>query len=175
MAIDFLVRPLLQVPIFRGLKPLQITEIARRAARILYQPGDYIVRSGEAADAAILIVSGDAVRVEGLERGKPATSVLPGSLLVEMAMLIETEASATVLARTAVKALRISRTDMLRQMGEDHALAHHFVGHISGRLTRLAAELRQVDDIFASPSQTSPVKIRPAPGPAPHRGAGIYH
>jgi CRP-like cAMP-binding protein len=175
MAIDFLVRPLLQVPIFRSLKPLQLTEIANRADHIVFQPGAYIVRSGEAADAAILVVSGDAMRVEGLERGEPATSVLPGSLLAEMAMLIETEHSATVLARTAVSALRISRSAMLRQMAEDRDLAHHFINYISGRLSRLAAELRQIDSLLAGPANAMPITSWPAQSMPYHLAPGSYH
>ena len=44
MAIDTLVKPLLRVALFQGLKPLQITEIARLADRIVYRPGEVIIR-----------------------------------------------------------------------------------------------------------------------------------
>jgi hypothetical protein len=40
MAIDALVKPFLLLPLFQGLKPLQLTEIVRRADRIIYRPGD---------------------------------------------------------------------------------------------------------------------------------------
>ena len=62
MAIDALVRPLLQLALFRGLKPMQITEIVRRADRIVYRPGDVIIEEHAEADAAIVLVEGEAVR-----------------------------------------------------------------------------------------------------------------
>ena len=65
MAIDALVKPLLQLPLFRGLKPMQITEIVRRADRIVYRPGDVIIEEHAEADAAIVLVEGEAVRVSG--------------------------------------------------------------------------------------------------------------
>src|SRR5688572_28626134 len=65
MAIDALVLPLLNVPLFQGLKPLQLTEIARRADRIVYKPGDVIVTAHGEPDGAVLVVSGEAVRTEG--------------------------------------------------------------------------------------------------------------
>jgi CRP-like cAMP-binding protein len=92
-----------------------------------------------------------------------------------MAMLIETQHSATVLARTSVKALRISKSGMHRQMSEDRELAHHFVDHISGRLSRLAAELRQVDGLFTGPAYAAPSVARPTTAMPTHPGAAIYH
>ena len=58
MAIDRLVAPLLRVPLLAGLKPLQITELARQAERAVFRRGDTITRAGEPADGAYLIVSG---------------------------------------------------------------------------------------------------------------------
>lgn len=144
MAIDALVQPLLRVELFRGLKPLQITEISRRAFRTVYKPGETIIEADKAGDAAVLIVSGDAVRVAG--PGVGAAEALPeGTLLGEMAMLIETEHTSTVVARTAVRALRITRSEMHEQMAEDQALADHFIARIADRLHVIAEELRQID------------------------------
>lgn len=145
MAIDQLVRPLLGVELFQGLKPLQITEIARRADRIVFRPGDVIVAEDTTGDAAILIVAGEAARVSGPGVGGDVEPVVPGSLVGEMAMLVDTVHSSTVVARSAVRALRISRAELLEQMEADPALAEHFVACISGRLSKLAADLREVD------------------------------
>lgn len=144
MAIDALVRPLLDVELFQGLKPLQITEIARRADRIVFKPGDVIVARDTDGDAAILIVAGEAARVAG--PGLPGEErIAAGSLLGEMAMLIDTVHSSTIVARSAVRALRISREEMHQQMEADPELADHFVARISSRLSKLAAELRAID------------------------------
>jgi CRP-like cAMP-binding protein len=146
MAIDAFVLPLLNVPLFQGLKPLQLTEIARRADRIVYKPGDVIVTAHGELDAAVLVVSGEAVRTEGpgLETG--ANEALPaGALISEMTMLIETECTSTVVARTPVRALRITRQEMQAHMVSDPSLADHFVAKIAGRLSSFMESLREID------------------------------
>ena len=145
MALDALVLPLLNVPLFQGLKPLQLTEIARRADRIVYKPGDVIVAANAEPDAAVLVVSGEAVRTEGpgLEGG--AEAVPAGALISEMTMLIETACTSTIVARTPVRALRITRSEMLAHMTDDPTLADHFIEKISGRLTAFVSGLKEID------------------------------
>jgi CRP-like cAMP-binding protein len=150
MAIDALVRPLLNVPLFQGLKPLQISEIARRADRIVYKPGDVIVTANADSDAAVLVVSGEAVRTEGPGLSEGVEAVPPGALISEMTMLIETECSSTVVARTAVRALRITRAEMLAHMTDDPTLADHFIEKISGRLSSFVAGLQEIDRSLAA-------------------------
>ncbi len=146
MAVDSLVKSLLHVELFQGLKPLQLTEIARRAFRTVYKPGDTIIRASTEGDAAVLIVSGEAVRVQGPDAAFSGERIPEGTLLGEMAMLIETEHSSTVVAKTTVRALRIARRELHEQMSEDTDLAHHFVGRISNRLRDVALELHKIDD-----------------------------
>ncbi len=156
MAIDALVRPLLGVELFQGLRPLQITEIARRADRIVYKPGDVILKQDAQGDAAVLLVSGEAIRLAGPFDIDPNDEALPvGSLLGEMAMLIETEHSSTIIARTAVRALRITRIALLEQMSDDQSLADHLVQRIASRLTAIAVTLRNIDQRLSPPLTTS--------------------
>jgi len=151
MSVSELVKPLLRVALFQGLKPLQLTEIARRAERIVYKPGDKIIGENEEGDAAILVVSGEVRRVAGVGVGGEYEVVPPGSLLGEMAMLVETEHSSTIVAHDKVRALRITREALHEQMAEDNGLAQHFVKAISARLSAIAEELRAVDRILAGP------------------------
>lgn len=152
MSISVLARQLMSQEIFRGLSPLQLTEIVRQADRIVYGPGDTIVKAGTAGDAAVLIVSGDAVHF--LEDDEPsmglnAQAIGTGSLLSELAMLVDHEHGATVVAHTTVRALRITRAGLHAQMLDDPDLATHFVDRITERLHRVADELRRIDYAFA--------------------------
>ncbi len=156
MAIDTFVRPLLALEIFQGLKPLQITEIARRAYRVVYKPGDIILREDEDGDAAVVIVSGEAVRITGPALSEPAEAVPPGSILGEMAMLVETRHSSTIIARTAVRALRIAREDLQAQMAEDAALADHFLHRIATRLSDMLDTLRSIDTLISGEAYPRP-------------------
>jgi CRP-like cAMP-binding protein len=83
-----------------------------------------------------------------------------GSLLGEMAMLIETQHSSTVIARNTVRALRISREDLQAQMAEDVSLADHFVQRITARLSTVLDTLRAIDAMVIDASMV------PASAPA---------
>jgi CRP-like cAMP-binding protein len=160
MAIDALVKPFLLLPLFQGLKPLQLTEIVRRADRIIYRPGDIIIEEDQVGEAAIVIVSGEAVRISDSENSETATAIAEGSMIGELAMLVETVHSSTIIARGTVKALRITRTEMHALMAEDPQLADHLTQKITARLQRLAQELREVDQALAD--MTSFESIAPA-------------
>ncbi len=64
-------------------------------------------------------------------------------------MLVETVHSATIVARTQVRALKISREDMHAQMADDPRLAEHMMEKIASRLRRLAIEVKAIDDALA--------------------------
>ena len=156
MAIDRLVAPLLRVPLFAGLKPLQLTELARQAERVKFRRGDGITKAGEPGDGAYLIVSGLAEHVEPSDLGTTAGPIAPGSLIGEMAMLVEHAYRATVIARDRVLCLKITRAAVRAQMLEDAALARHFERRITERLSRVADDLRQIDGILAACGSDAP-------------------
>ena len=148
MPVDAIVAPLLRVGLFQGLKPLQITEIARQAERIVFRTGETIATAGAAGDAAILIVGGPARRTDDDE------TIEPGSLVGEMAMLIEHDFGVTVVADGPVRALRITRAALHAQMLDDPELARHLMDRIASRLTAVAAELRRIDDLLGDETDT---------------------
>jgi CRP-like cAMP-binding protein len=161
MSMDAVSAHLVRLEIFRGLKPLQITEIARHAERVVYKPGQLLIEDGKMGDAAIIVVGGDAVRIKApMAPPEHEEPIEPGSLLGEMAMLIETDYSSTVVARTNVRALRITRDAMLAIMLEDPTLAEHLVAKVARRLHDIAAELRKIDVVLASTSDTPPPASR---------------
>ena len=151
MATDQLVATLQNLEVFRGLGPEQLADIARKAERIVFKPGQTVVEAGHQGDGAYLLVAGDAEVLPdethpGGLRGQP---VVPGSLVGEMAMLIEHEYRITVVARSSIRALKITRAQMQAHMLAAPSLAEHFVGRVSSRLTRVAVELRRIDQMLA--------------------------
>ncbi|MCK5550886.1 MAG: cyclic nucleotide-binding domain-containing protein [Hyphomicrobiaceae bacterium] len=146
---DHILRQLSHVSLFQGLTPLQISEIARRAERVIYNPGATIIEENAEGDAAVLIISGQTVRVSGPELTARTSPIAEGSLLGEFAMLVETTYSSTVVARDQVRALRITRDELHAQIAEDRDLADCLVQKIVGRLSRMAVVLRQIDATLA--------------------------
>jgi len=149
MSAETLSAPFNRLELFEGLSPDQIGRIARHAERVVFQPGQPLIESGRSGDAAVLVVQGSAERTRAPGTEPKAEDVEPGSLVGEMAMLIETEHTSTVVARTQVRALRLCRAELHRLMVEDPTLADHFVEKISSRLRRLAVELHKIDDMLA--------------------------
>jgi CRP-like cAMP-binding protein len=157
MLMDKIVLPLLGVPLFQGLKPLQITEIARQAERIRFRRGDVITEAGARGDGAYLIVAGHAERVPGDGTEAGAEPVDPGSLVGELAMLVEHDYRATVVARDRVHCLKITRAAIYSQMLDDPGLAEHLQGQLTTRLRKMAEDLRQIDQLLAGASSPPPV------------------
>lgn len=149
MALDIVVQSLLRVELFAGLKPLQVAELARRADRIVYKPGDVLICEGAVGDAAVLLVKGDAIRIAGPALLEQAEPVAEGSLLGEMAMIIETEHTSTVVARSVSRALRITREAVLDQIASDPGLADHLSQKLARRLNDMSRQLREIDRSFA--------------------------
>lgn len=174
MAVDALITPLLRVPLFQGLSPLQLARLAKNAERIIFKSGDVIVREGAPGDAAYLIVSGEVVRCEGPTSHADAADeiVPPQSLIGELAMLVETEHTSTVQTRSQVRALKFTRSAIAELMQADATLAEHFLAKLVARLTRMADELRQIDGGLANAA--SPARSRPAGvPPAVDTGIGL--
>jgi CRP-like cAMP-binding protein len=155
MSVDALAAPLLRVALFQGLSSAQLTEIGRRAERIVFKDRDLITVEGVEGDAAFLIASGSAEIVNSDEAGDMTRAVEAGSLAGEMAMLIEVEYAATVRACGTVRALKITRAQMHAMMLRDPSLAECLTERITERLFVAAEELRRVDALLSATSHWS--------------------
>src|SRR6476469_4415104 len=162
MAIDNTVELLLRLPLFGGLSPPQLAEIVRRAERVRFWPGDVLTKAGQPGDGAYLIVSGPVQRVAGPGIAAMAVPeiVVPGSLIGELAMLVEHDYASTLVARDRVFCLKLIRTEMHAQMREDAALTEHFRDRMTERLMQTAGELRRIDDALAG---RAPATLQPSP------------
>lgn len=141
-----LIDALRHVELFGGLSPMQITEIARNAERIMYPEGAIVASIGDPANAAVLVIEG---RVDCIVETKPpsVTTLLPGTLIAEMAMFADFVHGATFVARSPVKAMRITREAMLAQMAEDPRLAELFIEKVAGRLRHVVQEMARIGGI----------------------------
>jgi len=175
MAGDSIVITLARQPLFEGLAPAQIREIAARAQRAIYQPGSVIIEENAEGDAAILIVSGEAARVSGPVLSARIEPVAAGALLGEAAMLIETTHTSTVVARSQVRALHLSRDELRAQMLEDPSIAETLIHNIATRLMRIAEDLRRVDAALAGDQASAvPGTLAQLPPPAGMQPAPIH-
>jgi CRP-like cAMP-binding protein len=149
VATDLIARKLARLPLFQGLAMPQLNEIASNAETVEFHPGAVIAEQGADADASILIVTGEAVRVSGPELKARLEPIAPGSLLCESAMLVETVYGSTVVARTRVNGVRILRERMHAQIAKDPSIGDWLMQILASRLRKLANELREVDKVLA--------------------------
>jgi CRP-like cAMP-binding protein/Zn-dependent protease len=91
---------------FNHLEPDDLAELLRYGEWTTFKPGETIVRQGEKADAFFAVKSG---QVDILKNRRLLTTLGPGAHFGEIALLLHTERSATVRARTAVRAYRLER------------------------------------------------------------------
>ncbi len=152
MTLQPIIGSALKVPLFHGLEPEQMSELVQRAERVVYEPGEALIQNGELGDAAILVVTGRATQFNAFSSTHPYDPIGPGSLVGEMAMLVETTHYLSVVADEPVKALKFHRAMIEAFMGEDPRLADHFVSRIASRLNDLAAEMRAT---IAAPTSTA--------------------
>ena len=155
---DKVIAPLMRVAAFNGLTPQQFSEIARHAEKLKFRREEVVTTAGKPGDGAFVIASGPAERLEGA--GHPREMLPPGSLIGEMAMLIEHDYQSTVIARDWVFCLKITRAAMHAQMREDPSLAEHFQRRVTERLLKVAEDLKQIDGMLAAqggaPTQSAP-------------------
>ena len=144
MVPDALLTPLVRVPLFNGLTKSQLQALADSAERIAIDGGKTIIVEDQAGDAAYLLVKGRASRLDGV--GRPTEPLPLGTMVGEMAMLIETTHTATIVAIEPIKALKFTRAAMLEVMHADPEIAAHFITKLTVRLQVLADELRAVDE-----------------------------
>lgn len=148
MAIDHVVASLLRIPIFAGLTPLQITEVARQGEHCGFRRGEFITRAGTAGDAAYLILSGDAARRPERESRARPELIEPGSLVGELAMLVEHVYGATVVAGGRVCCLKLTRAALHAQMREDPDVAERLARAVRDRLRRISHELHCINQLL---------------------------
>ena len=150
MAIDRIAQRLGDLDIFHGLTPAQMERIAREAERIIFRDGQVMATAGTEADGAFVLISGQAS-----VRADPASTtqidaIETGSMIAEPAMLVEHEFGLTVVAEGEVRAIKITRDKLREWMLDDPSMTDHFVGRIATRLTRVAIELRLIDERLAN-------------------------
>jgi CRP-like cAMP-binding protein len=148
MSPELLMLSLLGAPLFSGLAPLQLKVLALTSERVSFRDGEALIRAGEQGDAAYLIVSGEVVvsTEDGTEEGRAVMAA--GTLVGELAMLIETEHGSTVKASGTVNALKFSRQMMHELMQRYPGMAEHFTAKLRSRLERMAEALREIEGML---------------------------
>ena len=145
MALETNAELLGRVPIFTGLSQAQLTAIANKGKKSYFAEGRALLTAGDKGDTAYLILTGLASTEPAAESGLQPELLEPGTLVGELAMLVDSVHRMTVKAKVRVRALAIPRADLYELMESDPSVAHHFSQKLVDRLLELASDLRKLD------------------------------
>ena len=165
------------LPIFRGLSRRHLGYILDVAPKVYFEPGDNLIVKNYRGDTAYLILTG-AARCLNFP-GTPAASerIVPGCLVGELAMLVETVHSLTVQANARIRALAFRRDAMKWVMQHDPVIAAQISDNLLVRLQSFSSDLRRLDNYLAHIEESAPedYNIRALPEPRAAARALLPH
>ena len=144
MGINDDVELLRRIPMFAKVEPAKLKLLAFTSERITYEAGQELVRQGDMADAAYVILDGSTQVIVDTPRGPLVVAELKqNDLIGEIAILCDMPRTATVKAVTRVTTLKITK-DLFFQMVIDFpAMGVEVMRELAHRLEKTTADLRE--------------------------------
>ena len=135
-----------KVPLFSGLSAAELKLLAFTGRVLCFEPGDLLMKQGERADCAYVILEGSVEVLGETKNGGQFLIAVQGknAVLGEMGIIAEAPRSATVRAKEAVRALRLSGDVFLRLTCENPQRALYVMRQLS---MRLAHELSTITSL----------------------------
>jgi CRP/FNR family cyclic AMP-dependent transcriptional regulator len=131
-----------RVPMFAEIEPAKLKLLAFMSERVAFDPGKQLMRQGDPADAAYLIIDGHADVIVETPAGPVIVATLGANETVgEMAILGDVPRNATVCAKNRLVALRISKDLFMRMVREFPTMAVSIMQELAQRLDRTNNQL----------------------------------
>ena len=132
-----------RVPFFAEIEPSKLKLLAFMSERVGFDPGKNLMRQGDPADAAYLIIEGQAEVVLETPSGPVVVATFGGNDIVgEMGILGNVPRAATVRAKDRVVALRISKEPFMRMVREFPNMAISIMQELAHRIESTNNQLR---------------------------------
>jgi CRP-like cAMP-binding protein len=124
-----------RVPMFAEIEPAKLKLLAFMSERVGFDPGKLLMRQGDPADAAYLIIEGDVEVVLETPAGQFVVATLGANGIVgDMGILGNSPRAATVRAKDRVIALRISKEPFMRMVREFPSMAVSIMQELAHRV-----------------------------------------
>jgi CRP/FNR family cyclic AMP-dependent transcriptional regulator len=132
-----------RVPIFAEIEPSKLKLLAFMSERVGFDPGKQLMRQGDQADAAYLIIEGHADVILETPAGPVIVATLGANEIVgERGILGNVPRVATVRAKDRLIALRISKEPFMRMVREFPNMAISIMQELAFRLEATNNQLR---------------------------------
>ena len=143
-----------RVPFFAEIEPAKLKLLAFMSERVGFDPGKDLCRQGDRADAAFLIIEGEAEIIVNTPNGPLNIATLGANEIVgEMAILCDVPRTATVRAKNRLVALRIAKDPFMRMVREFPNMAVSIMQELAQRLEstnkQLSAALAEIKRLRA--------------------------
>jgi protein phosphatase len=122
------------VPLFRGYSARHLSELARDTDELAFAAGGHVLEEGQLGETLYVVLSGTGKVVRG---GRTLGQVMPGDFFGELSALDGGPRTASIVATTPMRVLRLFRHSLLRQIQREPSLALRLLEGIAIRLRRL--------------------------------------
>jgi CRP-like cAMP-binding protein len=140
------VEVLRNIPLFANIEPSKLKLLAFTSERLVFQPGQAIMREGELGDDAYVIINGSADVLVNTPAGPLKVAGMAKNAFVgEIAMLCDVPRTATIVASSEVVTLRISKELFFRLIREFPQMGIEVMRVLALRLEKTTADLRDVN------------------------------
>ena len=134
-----------RVPLFAEIEPSRLKLLAFMSERVGFDAGKIMVRQGDTADAAYLIIDGHAEVIAETPDGPLILATLGANETVgEMGILSNMPRNATVRAKDRLIALRIAKEPFMRMVREFPNISVAIMQELAHRLDAVNNQLRSV-------------------------------
>ena len=126
-----------RLELFAELEPTAREAVAERLRGADFEPGDLLVREGDAGTGLFLIVDGTA---DVIHDGHIVATLGPGGFVGELSVLDRRPRLANVIARTPIKSLALASWDLESLIRQDPAIALALLRGLAGRLRNVIGD-----------------------------------
>jgi CRP-like cAMP-binding protein len=132
-----------RIPFFSVIEPARLKLLAFMSERVGFDPGKNLCRQGDPADAAYLIIEGEAdIILEGPAGPITVATLGANEIVGETGILCDAPRNATVQAKNRLVALRIARDPFMRMVREFPTMAVSIMRELAHRLELTNNQLR---------------------------------
>jgi CRP/FNR family transcriptional regulator, cyclic AMP receptor protein len=119
------------VPMFVGFSPKHLNRLAAESDELGLAAGQTIVREGDPGEALFVVLEGQA---KILRAGKRVGTVIPGDFFGELSALDGGPRTASVIAETPIRVLRLFRRTLTRLMSDEPQVTLKLMDGIARRI-----------------------------------------
>ncbi len=154
--LDTKIELLRNLPIFQGLAEAQLGLIVDVTTKAFFDVGETLAVKDSAADRALLIMTGRARCIDFPVHAGQSELLGPGTLIGELAMLVDTFHAFTIQAGERVRAMAVPRDGLRFVMEKDPRIALQISDNLILRLRGFARNLRRFDLLLESVENNYP-------------------